>query len=180
MLRERKIRHSIRIYAPAERVWPQITEVDIESFHHPAYLQALGIPKPLRAEILDPKVGGSRVAYFDNGKRFTQVITSWKYPEKYSFTFQADRGFRVAYALDLADGPFRMKSGAYTISSLADGVSLELESRYELRGAAGLFLNLPIWIGLSLFQRYLLRGIKANAERGNAEEDTLNRDRRAM
>jgi len=168
LVKELTICHSTCVLAPADCVWRHITEVDIASFRHPAYLSALGIPKPLRAEIREAGAGGVRVAYFDNDKRFLQEITFWKPPEEYSFTFRADPGFRVGHFLDLAEGPFRMKSGTYTLARIEDGVSLRLTSRYELRGVSGLCLSLPIRLSLGLFQHYLLRGIKANAERENA------------
>ena len=160
---------SVCVVAPAECVWRHVTEVDIASFRHPAYLSALGIPKPLRSEIIDVGVGGMRIATFANDKCFTQEITFWQPPEQYSFTFQAGRGFRVGYFLDLAKGPFRMKSGSYEIWPLDRGVRLRLTSWYELRGASGLCLSLPVRLGLGLFQSYLLRGIKANAEREDAK-----------
>lgn len=119
--------------------------------------------------MMDARAGGVRIAYFDNDKRFTQEVTFWKPLEQYSFTFRADPGFRVGHFLDLAEGPFRMKSGTYTISLIDGGVRLRLTSRYELRSASGLCLSLPVWLSLGLFQNYLLRGIKANAEREDAK-----------
>jgi hypothetical protein len=179
-VKEHGISHSVDICAPGECVWRHITDVDIVSFRHPVYLSALGVPKPLRAEIIDAGIGGSRIAYFDNDKRFTQEITSWKYPERYSFAFRADPGFRVGYFLDLAEGPFRVTSATYIISPVESGVRLKLESRYELRGAMGACLYLPVWLVLNLYQRYLLRGIKANAERDHAQGNNFNRDRGAV
>jgi hypothetical protein len=146
-----------------------VTEVDIAAFRHPPYLALLGIPKPLRAEVVAPGVGGARTAFFSDGRRFTQEITEWRPYERYAFTFQADPGFRVAWFLDLSDGPFRMSSGAYRLVSVPDGVRLSLSSRYELRGLAGAGLCVPVWLVMALFQRYLLRGIKANAEREEAD-----------
>jgi hypothetical protein len=177
LVKEFTISHCSCVLAPADCVWRHITDVDIASFHHPAYLAALGIPKPLRSEIREARAGGVRIAYFDNNKRFMQEITFWKPLEEYSFTFRADPGFRVGYFLDLAEGPFRMKSGSYTISLMEGGVRLRLTSRYELRGASGLCLSLPVWLSLGLFQNYLLRGIKANAERENAQGNPHHCDR---
>jgi hypothetical protein len=159
------IEHTIHINASTESVWRHITEVDIASFRHPAYFSLLGIPKPLRAEVVEPGVGGTRTAFFSNGRRFSQKITEWQPLERYAFTFQADPGFRVAYILDLSDGPFRMKAGTYRIVPGQGGVRLSLSSRYELYGIAGACLGVPVRLVLNLFQRYLLRGIKANAER---------------
>jgi hypothetical protein len=65
-----------------------------------------------------------------------------------------------------------MVAGAYTISPLDRGVRLLLSSRYELRGVGGLCVALPVRLSLDLFQRSLLRGIKANAEREHAQGNT--------
>ncbi len=159
------LEHSIHINAPAEAVWRHITQVDIAAFRHPAYFTLLGIPKPLRAEIVQPGVNGARTAFFANGLRFSQVITEWQPYERYAFTFQADPGFRVAYLLDLSDGPFRMIAGTYHLTAEQRGVRLSLSSQYALYGLRGMRLRLPVRLVLALFQRYLLRGIKANAER---------------
>jgi hypothetical protein len=166
------IEHTMQINASAASVWQHITEVDISSFRHPAYFALLGIPKPLRAEVVEPGVGGARTAFFSNRLCFSQQITDWQPHERYAFTFRADPGFRVAYILDLSSGPFRMKAGAYQLAPRDGGVSLSLSSQYELYGLAGGCLHIPVRLVLNLFQRYLLRGIKANAER---QEMTLSK-----
>src|SRR5262245_41736750 len=138
------IEHSIQINAPAKSVWQHVTEVDIASFRHPVYFSLLGIPKPLRAEIVEPGVGGARTAFFSNHLCFSQKITVWQPPERYAFTFEADPGFRVAYLLDLSDGPFRMKAGAYRITPGQEGVCLSLSSQYELYGIIRAYLRVPV------------------------------------
>jgi hypothetical protein len=160
------IEHSVNVAASAEDVWQQVTQVDIASFRHPAYLSILGIPKPLRAEVLRPDVGGVRIAFFSNNRRFSQEITHWQPPERYAFTFTADPGFRVAYCLDLFDGPFRMVAGSYRLRRTALGTDLTLSSQYELYGVLGACLRIPVRLVLQRFQAYLLRGLKRNAERG--------------
>jgi hypothetical protein len=164
------VEHSVDVAASAESVWREITQVDIASFSHPLYLSLLGIPKPLRAEVLRMGVGGMRIAFFSNGLRFTQEITEWRPCERYAFTFRPDPGFRVAYLLDLSDGPFRMVSGAYRISPGGAGTRLSLSSQYELRGVPGALLRWPIRMILDRFQTYLLRGIRANSERRDRSE----------
>ncbi len=161
-----QIEHTANIAASAETVWQAVTQVDIAAFRHPAYLALLGIPKPLRAELLRTGVGGVRIAYFANKRRFAQTITAWQPPAHYAFTFKADPGFRVAYCLDLADGPFRMVAGAYQLGPAVRGTRLVLSSQYELRGALGACLRVPVRLVLHLFQTYLLQGIQTNAERG--------------
>ena len=99
---------SIRVLATPETVWRNITNVRIDSSVPPRLFTLLGIPKPLHAELFDKPPQRRRVAYFANGKRFSQEITSWQPLESYAFTFRADRGFKVAFVLDLYRGPFRL------------------------------------------------------------------------
>lgn len=164
-LRRYQIEQMTAVYASAELVWQHVTEVDIASFEHPAMFALLGIPKPLRAEITKSGVGGKRVAFFENGRTFTQTITTWQPHTQYDFTFQASPNFRVGYLLNLADGPFQMTSGSYRIMPDGNGVQLFLASTYQLRGFWGWCLAWPVRWVLNGFQRYLLRGIQANAER---------------
>jgi hypothetical protein len=158
------IERSFVIGAAAETVWRHVVEVDIASFNHPAYFSVLGIPKPLRAEMVRPGLGEERMAYFSGGRTFSQVITAWVPNERCDFSFEANPGFRVVYVLDLHSGPFQMKSASYRIRPGQEGVWLSLSNEYVLRGLFGLAIYVPVRVVLSLFQRYLLNGIKANAE----------------
>ena len=168
MVRKKTISHRQYIQAVDDVVWKHITEVNIADFPHRSWLSVLGIPKPLHAEIVHGGVGGKRVAYFGNGKRFTQDITVWEPPKEYSFRFHAESGFRVGYILDISNGPFCMHSGQYIITPSQNGVCLELQSIYELHGLWGLLLQLPVYMVLAGFQKYLLQGIKNNAEKDSA------------
>ncbi len=159
------IEQSLKIKATAETVWKHVVEVDIASFDHPAYFSALGIPKPLRAEMVKPGLHQKRTAYFSGERTFSQIITAWVPNERCDFTFEANPGFRVAYVLDLHSGPFQMMSASYKIRAGQEGLSLSLSNDYVLRGLFGMGIYVPVRIVLSLFQRYLLTGIKANAER---------------
>jgi len=158
------IESRVNVCAPAERVWQEVTEVAIESFRHPLYLRALGIPKPLRANVVKPGIGGARVAHFSNGLRFSQEITEWSPYSSYAFTFRADPGFRVGWLLDLGAGPFCLQSGAYRLAPHDSRIELTLTTRYRLSGFFGAVIRFPVAIVLFLFQRYLLAGIRRNAE----------------
>lgn len=156
---------SVEIAAPARFVWKEVTEVDIASFQHPLSMRLLGVPKPLRAKVISEGVGGARVAYFSNGLRFTQQISEWIPDVRYAFSFNADAGFKVGWLLDLSTGPFRLQSGAYQLTGGDIHTRLTLETQYTVSGIFGWALRLPVALVLFIFQRYLLAGIRKNAER---------------
>ena len=166
---ERMIESSVLVRAPADLLWREVTQVDIASFQHPLYLRVLGIPKPLHAAVVTPGVGGARVAHFSNGLRFSQEITEWSPNTCYAFTFRADAGFRVGWLLDLSNGPFRLQSGAYRLHPKDAGIELTLTTHYCLSGLVGAVLRFPVAVVLLLFQKYLLRGIRRNAERRSGQ-----------
>ena len=161
---KRVIESCVEVEAPAAYVWKAVTEVDIASFAHPLSMRLLGVPKPLKANVIRAGVGGARVAYFSNGLRFTQEITEWLPDVHYAFTFHADAGFKVGWLLDLGTGPFRLQSGAYLLSARDSRTRLTLTTHYVLSGVAGFVLWLPVALVLFIFQRYLLGGIRKNAE----------------
>ena len=161
---EFRIEQSIVIDGTAEAIWQQIIDLDITAFDHPSYFRWLGIPKPLNAVVEKSGLGGIRTAHFANGNTFAQEITTWDPHERFCFSFRANKGFRVGHLLDLHDGPFQMKSGAYRIEPAANGKRLYLASVYELNGVAGFLLRPPVRMVLYVFQRYLLSGIKKNLE----------------
>jgi hypothetical protein len=154
----------INIYANKQKIWENITNVQIEQFSHPAVFQVLGIPKPLKAEIVSEGAGGSRVAYFSNKKRFLQKILVWKPLTEYSFSFNPEQGFVVGYLFDISDGVFQIPTGSYYLSG-DDCVLLKLETTYSIHKYLFLFFYIPVTIVLKLFQRFLLTSIKKNSER---------------
>lgn len=154
---------SVRVVAPPETVWSNITNVRIDSSVPPRLFTLLGIPKPLHAELFEKPPERRRVAYFANGKRFSQEITWWKPLEGYAFTFRADQGFKVAFVLDLARGPFRLVSGEYHMAEREGGIDLTLTSTYFVGGLMRL-CSLPFAIVMRAFQRYLLSAIKQSCE----------------
>lgn len=161
---------STSVASSAERVWAEITDVDIANYANPRVFRLMGIPHPLRAEVLADGVGGQRIAYFATGKRFVQRITTWEPLREYAFTFNPEKGFRVAFFFDLSDGVIQLVSGAYLLDS--DNLDREnnttrirLSTSYSIDRRAYLLLDPPVRVVLQMFQRYLLRSIKRNVQR---------------
>jgi hypothetical protein len=160
----RTISSQINIRGDRQTVWNKITNVQIEEFSHPTIFQLLDIPKPLRAEIIADGVGGRRVAYFDNQKRFVQEILIWNPLTEYSFSFNPERGFRVAYFFDLAEGVFQIPTGSYYLSENGQ-VTLALQTTYSIHKYLFVLLYIPVTMVLKIFQRFLLTSIKKNSEK---------------
>jgi len=164
------ISSSIRIDSTVANVWDKITTVEIEHFRFPWYFRLMNIPKPIRAEITREGVGGNRVAYFDNGKRFMQEIDTWELHRTYSFTFNPENGFKAGFVFDLFSGIFRIQKGTYFISNEGSATTIELRTDYSIQRNVSWLMSGPIHLVLVVFQNYLLTTIKANAEVPSSKE----------
>lgn len=154
----------IEIQGPPETIWQQITNVEIEKFSDPWIFKLLDIPKPLKAEVISEGPGGQRVAYFNNDKKFMQEILVWKPLQEYSFSFNPEKGFRVGYFFELSSGVFQIPTGAYYLTTHNDTTTLRLTTTYSIDRRLFWLFVLPVRLILKIFQRYLLRSIKANSE----------------
>jgi hypothetical protein len=155
---------SIDIKGKQETIWDNITNVRIEQFSEPMTFKLLGIPRPLRANLLAEGEGGQRIAYFNSGKRFIQEITTWKLLKEYSFNFNPEKGFVVGYLFDISDGIFRVPSGSYFLTKKGEITTLQLVTSYSLDRRVYFLFNLPVRLILKAFQKYLLTSIKKNCE----------------
>jgi hypothetical protein len=160
----RSIDSEIKINGSPETIWENITNVKIEQFSDPVLFRFLGIPKPLRAEVISEGVGGSRIAYFNNGKRFMQKILVWNPLKEYSFSFNPEKDFKICYFFELSEGVFRIPGGEYLLSTNGNSTRLKLATTYSIDKRLYIFLHLPVRLILTLFQRYLLSSIKKNSE----------------
>ena len=160
----KSIDSDIEINGPPRIIWDNITNVKIEQFSEPFIFRLLDIPKPLRAEVLSEGTGGSRIAYFNNGKRFIQKISIWKPLKEYSFSFNPEHNFKVCYFFELSEGVFRIPSGEYYLNTNSGSTKLKLKTTYSIDRRFYFLLNLPVRGILKLFQKYLLSSIKKNSE----------------
>ncbi|MCF6401444.1 hypothetical protein L3C95_01080 [Chitinophaga filiformis] len=155
---------SIEINSRPEIIWENIINVKIEQFSDPAIFKLLDIPKPVRADIISDGQGGKRIAYFANGKRFIQEILTWKPLTEYSFSFNPEKGFKVLYFFDLAEGVFQIPTGAYYLTTRGRTTFLKLSTTYSMDKRLYFLFNIPARLILKAFQRYLLTSIKKNSE----------------
>ena len=163
---QKTISSSVSLDTTIENAWDKITTVEIAHFRFPWYFRLMNIPKPVRAEILEEGTGGSRIAYFDNGKRFVQEIQTWEKYRTYSFTFNPEDGFKAGYFFDLFSGVFQVRRGTYFITQTTHSVTVELLTDYAIRRKSSWLLGKPVHLVLTVFQKYLLHTIKVNSETG--------------
>ncbi|TDP01680.1 hypothetical protein [Flavobacterium sp. 245] len=155
---------AIDINGRPKTIWDNITNVKIEQFSDPTIFKILDIPKPLKAEIISEGQGGTRIAYFDSGKKFMQEILVWKPLTEYSFSFNPEKGFRVCYFFELSEGVFRIPFGAYYLTTVGQTTTLKLTTTYSIDRRLYFLFNIPVRLILKAFQRYLLTSIKKNSE----------------
>lgn len=156
---------SLLIRCSIERVWEHVTNVDVSIYQSPVIFKLVGIPQPLRAELSSHGVGAKRTAWFDNKKRFTQVVMEWDKPTCFRFSFLADPGFVVGYFFDLSDGPFQILEGWYQLTpGDAEVTTLSLGTKYQCAIPRQLAIPTVIDYCLGAYQRFLLRMIRANCE----------------
>ena len=158
------ISSSIDINGRPEIIWDNITNVRIEQFSDPITFKLLGIPKPLRADLVSEGKGGQRIAYFNSGKRFIQEITTWEPLKEYSFNFNPEKGFVVGYFFDISDGVFKVPNGSYFLTTIGNITTLQLATTYSLDRRIFFLFNIPVRLILKAFQKYLLTSIKKNSE----------------
>ncbi len=158
------ISSSIEIYGSVETIWDNITNVKLEQFSDPIIFRLLNIPKPLKSEVVSEGTDGIRIAYFNNGKKFIQKILIWKPLQHYSFSFNPEKGFKVLYFFELAQGVFRIPTGAYFLHRNSNSVTIKLITNYSIEKRLAFFIELPARIILKAFQKYLLGSIKKNSE----------------
>lgn len=156
------------VKVPQMDVWEQITNVDIHDFEHPRYFRFLGIPNPLRAEVIDSGFGGQRIAYFDTGKRFVQRISVWNPPRDYAFSFNPEQGFKVAFFFDISDGIVQIATGSYQLESAGATTRIRLGTEYSIDRRFEPLLAIPVQLALRGFQRFLLAAIVRNSQVGTS------------
>ncbi|MGV1037211.1 MAG: hypothetical protein ACOYD0_09325 [Candidatus Nanopelagicales bacterium] len=160
------IESSNDVVGSLECVWDQIVSVDIHAASHPLFFRIVGIPDPVRAEIVSTGVGGQRIAYFATGKRFMQRITRWVPPREYAFTFNPEKGFKVLYFFDLSDGLVQIPAGSYVLtdrrSTAGSTTRILLGTEYSIDRRVAFLFELPVRVFLRGFQRYLLSAIARN------------------
>ncbi|MGH8619509.1 MAG: SRPBCC family protein [Burkholderiales bacterium] len=149
-----EVKHSIHIKAPPDVIWRHI---NFPTGIQPAELQGgfaylIGVPYPVEARTLEPRVGGRRQLVWQRGVSFQEEITAWQENRFIAWKYLFDADSFPAGSLDdhiLIGGPyFNLEDTSYTLVPDGDGTRLELAVKFRLstnfNGYAGLWAKFLI------------------------------------
>lgn len=161
----------IDISAPKEKIWGNVTRVRMISEQEDQRKLSgwLGFPRPLYAELDTLMVGGRRLATFDRGLVFDEVVNVYEHNKKMSFSITPITDKLMPNTLDdhVAVGGkyFNVLDGAYEIEDLGNNTyRLHLVSHFQLRTSFNFYSGMwSEWI-MKDIQNNILQVIKKRSE----------------
>lgn len=168
--RIRRVHSEIRVEAPADLVWSQITSIpEIQEKERPSSIfPLLGLPRPIQASMACEEDGCIRTGEWESGLVFEGTITHVSQGREYWVTLTADTSGVVSSPAPLGDigGPtFEMIDDGYVVEPLESDVSvLHLYSTYRITSPINAYAS--VWLDFLLrdIQMHLLRIEKARSE----------------
>ncbi|HVJ15849.1 MAG TPA: hypothetical protein VM686_10410 [Polyangiaceae bacterium] len=131
---------SVLIAASAERIWPQLGNVETirDSEYEAGFFNTvMGIPRPIRASVDREGVGARRRGEFSDGLVFDERVGVYERPSRLAFDIAVDAGQLVPGSVErhaLSEGYFRFVDATYELEPAGpQHTRLKLSSRYVLR-----------------------------------------------
>ena len=131
------VSNEIIIDAPAAAIWPLMRgmgQVGADEGRWTLSQSLLGLPRPKSAFLVEEGLGATRLARWQRGVAFREVVTEWQ-PDRrigWRFDFAGSTGWDITDPHLRPDGPYlRIERGGYTLTPLPDGRQLlRLATRY--------------------------------------------------
>ncbi len=168
----RTVENRIEIAADAETVWRHIVSVAAidRAELSERWIYRVDFPRPIAATLSHEGVGGIRIATFERGVSFFEVVTEWDPLRRLSFEIHADPEFVPATAFDrhiIVGGRFfDVLDGTYEIEPLSDrSVVLHLTSQHRLSTSFNAYAGLWSAQVMDEIQDSILEVIKNRCER---------------
>jgi len=164
------VTNSIRISAPAEKVWAKIVRVDRITEPQESFFFTMGFPRPVEAVLTGDGVGQTRLATFERGLQFFETVTAWRANEKLAFTIKADPKMTPLTTLDehvtVGGAFFDVLSGTYEIEKHGPReVTLKLYSEHRVSTHYNFYARIWSRYLMSEIQSNILKVIKTRAEK---------------
>lgn len=132
------VTRSAVIHATPEQIWPLLEGIEQVEPHEGAWnlsQDVIGIPRPLGATLVGSGVGATRLARWEDGIQFREIITEWDPGKRIGWSFHFDDLSGWAYTDEhlMPTGPYlQILSGGYSLEALPDGSTLlSLDTSYR-------------------------------------------------
>ena len=163
--------NTIDIQAVDTIIWSNVTRVrDISTAEDRSGInRLLGMPRPIRAELDTPAVGGYRLAIFERGLVFHETVFEYEPLRRMAFSIKADPNEIPPTAMDehvvVGGQYFDVLEGRYALEQLGNGrCRLHLSSRFVVSTSFNFYSGLwARWI-MSDIQENILQVIKGRSE----------------
>jgi len=161
-----KVTSEVTINSNPDFVWGNIIRVSKikDEEYQLGYFNRLGVPRPIKAELFEEKLGGLRIGYFEGGLTFIEHITEWRPSKKVSFDIIVDQKTirnRVFDKHVLEGNYFNFVNATYEIQPIsATKIKLRLISSYSLTSKINFYNRFWGDLFLQDFQDRLLAVIK--------------------
>lgn len=161
----------IDIHAPANKIWPQVTQVgEILPLEDRGKLtRFLGFPRPIKAELNYEGVGAYREAIFENGLVFHETVTAYEKEKRMSFSISALPHEIPITTLDehlvIGGKYFDVLNGTYELEKLNDTTyRLHLYSHFKLTTTFNFYASWWALLIMKDIQNNILQIEKRRAE----------------
>lgn len=127
-----QVNRSIYIAASPAEIWQHINfPLDIKPVElKSGFAYKIGVPYPIEARTIEPKVGGTRQLQWERGVKFEEVITAWDENRHVAWKYKFDKNSFPEGSLDdhivIGGRYFDLEDTSYTLTPEAGGTRLSI------------------------------------------------------
>lgn len=133
-----QLHRSVYIDATPENIWQQLnfpTGIRPEELSG-GFAYRIGVPYPIEARTLEPRVGGKRALVWQRGVRFEEEITAWEENRhlawKYLFTPDSFPEGSLDDHIVIGGKYFGLEDTSYTLTPVAGGTRLDISVKVRV------------------------------------------------
>ena len=126
------VNRSIFIAASPAEIWQHINfPLDIKPIElKSGFAYKIGVPYPIEARTIEPKVGGTRQLQWERGVKFEEIITAWDENRHVAWKYKFDKNSFPEGSLDdhivIGGRYFDLEDTSYTLTPEAGGTRLSI------------------------------------------------------
>ncbi len=127
-----QVNRSVFIAASPAEIWQHINfPLDIKPIElKSGFAYKIGVPYPIEARTIEPKVGGTRQLQWERGVKFEEIITAWDENRHVAWKYKFDKNSFPEGSLDdhivIGGRYFDLEDTSYTLTPEAGGTRLSI------------------------------------------------------